>query len=214
MARGKFITLEGPEGSGKTTQSAALVKRLEAEGLDVVVTREPGGTPTGELIRDILQHDKAGEPICPPAEVFLFAASRAQHVYHVILPALEAGKWVICDRFIDSTTAYQGYGREIPVERLQSINEFAIGPAIPDCTLLFDIEVEAAMERLQQRLGETGGTPDRIEQESLDFHKRVRKGYLNLAAAEPNRFHIVDASRTPEEIEQSVWDHMTQLGVC
>lgn len=212
MTLGKFITLEGPEGSGKTTQAKILVEQLTAQGIEVVVTREPGGTPTGELIRRILQHDETGEAISAEAEVFLFAASRAQHVHHVIRPALAAGKWVICDRFIDSTTAYQGYGRDIPVSRLQEINAFAIGDTRPDCTLLFDIDVQRAMQRLASRLEETGGSADRIEQESLAFHERVRAGYLELAAAEPNRFCVVDADREPEAIASSVWEHICSIG--
>ncbi|MFT5121822.1 MAG: dTMP kinase [Kiritimatiellia bacterium] len=211
VERGKFITLEGPEGSGKSTQGDILVKRLRDEGLDVVFTREPGGTPTGEMIRDILQHDKAGEPVSPEAEVLLFAASRAQHVEHVIEPALANGSWVICDRFIDSTTAYQGYGRDIPIKQLKQINHFAIGPTVPNLTLLFDIDVDVAFSRIQKHFEVHGGEADRIEQESRAFHERVRNGYLELSAEEPRRFRLVHAERSPDEIAAEIWNLITEL---
>jgi dTMP kinase len=205
-ARGKFITLEGMEGSGKSTQGDALVRHLREEGVEVVFTREPGGTPTGELIREILQHDKAGEPVSAEAEVLLFAASRAQHVQHVIEPALAGGTWVICDRFIDSTTAYQGYGRNISVEQLQQINHFAIGRTRPNLTLLFDIDVDAALGRLEKHFEAHGGEADRIEQESRVFHERVRNGYLQLSAEDPQRFRLVQADRPPGEIAAEIWE--------
>ena len=140
--RGKFITFEGPEGGGKTTQAKRLLARLIGEGHEVIYTREPGGTPTGEAIREILQYDKAGEPLCDETEVFLFAASRAQLVRNVIIPALERGTHVICDRFADSTTVYQGYGRGFDIEQMVAINNFAINGATPDLTLLMDVDVE------------------------------------------------------------------------
>lgn len=203
--RGKFITFEGPEGSGKTTQASRLVKRLQGQGVEVLYAREPGGTPTGEAIRGILQYDKAGEPICPETEVLLFAASRAQLVRHVILPALDAGKHVVCDRFADSTTAYQGYGRGFDIEQMLAINEFAIGGAIPDATFLLDVEIETGFKRLEQRHRDTSSTWDRIEREERAFHERVRNGYLALAKRWPKRFVIIDARGGPDEVEKKVW---------
>lgn len=204
-ARGRFITFEGPEGGGKTTQARRLMQRLESEGLPVRYTREPGGTSTGEAIRDILQHDKAGEPLCPETEVLLFEASRAQLVRHVILPALARGEWVVCDRFADSTTVYQGYGRGFDVERMIEINRFAIGEAEPDLTLLLDVDVARGFERIHRR-PETGGSLDRIEREERAFHERVREGYLALAARFPDRFRIVDAARDEDAVADAVWE--------
>ena len=196
MTSGRFITFEGPEGGGKTTQARRLVTHLEAAGHTVLYTREPGGTPTGEAIRDILQHDRAGEPICAEAEVLLFAASRAQLVRRVIRPALEQGIWVVADRFMDSTTVYQGFGRGFPVERMIEINAFAVGETVPDLTLLLDVEVEHGFRRLRARQESGGGGPDRMEREARAFHERVRAGYLELARRWPERFRIIDASRS------------------
>ena len=201
MMRGKFITFEGPEGGGKTTQARRLVARLQAAGTNVVYTREPGGTPTGEAIREILQHNKAGEAPCPETEVLLFAASRAQLVRHVIIPALERGDWVVCDRFADSTTAYQGYGRGFSVEQMIAINAFAIDGAQPDLTILLDLPVRDGFARLEQR----GGKKDRIESEALDFHERVRAGYLELARRWPERFRIVDPRGALESVAEAIW---------
>jgi len=203
--RGKFITFEGPEGGGKTTQAKRLVERLQAAGRKVLYTREPGGTPTGEAIREILQHNKAGEAPCPETEVLLFAASRAQLVRHVIIPALERGDWVVCDRFADSTTAYQGYGRGFSVEQMIAINEFAIGGAQPDLTILLDLPVRDGFARLEQR----GGKKDRIESEALDFHERVRAGYLELAQRWPARFRIVDPRGALESVAEEIWKLVT-----
>lgn len=204
MAKGRFITLEGPEGAGKSTQAKALIARLEARGLEVMYSREPGGTPLGEAIRGILQYNAAGEAPCPESEVLLFEASRAQLVRHVILPALERGTWVVCDRFADSTTAYQGFGRGFPVDMMEMVNAFAIGPAVPDLTLLFDVDVAAGLERCAQRKG-IPTKHDRIESEALDFHQRVRQGYLALAEKYPQRFRLVDASQPVEAVSECVW---------
>lgn len=205
VRRGRFITFEGPEGSGKTTQARRLIARLEERAIEVLYTREPGGTPTGEAIRDILQHDKAGEPICAETELLLFSASRAQLVRHVILPALEKGAWVICDRFADSTTAYQGYGRGFTLTDVKAINAFAIGPATPDRTLLLDLEVDTGFDRLAERHRERQEKPDRIEREERAFHRKVREGYLALANECPERFLLLDASRSPDEVAEDVW---------
>lgn len=206
MRAGRFITFEGPEGGGKTTQAKRLLARLREAGRDVLYTREPGGTPTGEAIRGILQHDKAGEPLCDETEVFLFAASRAQLVRSVILPALERGTIVVCDRFADSTTAYQGYGRGFPVEQMLAINAFAIGDAVPDVTLLLDVPVNLGFQRIAERQRQLFEGADRIEREARAFHERVRNGYLELAQKWPNRFRCVEAARTPDEVEQSIWE--------
>ena len=209
--RGKFITFEGPEGSGKTTQARRLLERLKEQGFDALYAREPGGTPTGEAIREILQYDKAGEPICPETEVLLFAASRAQLVRHVILPALESGRFVVCDRFADSTTAYQGYGRGFSVDQMLTINDFAIAGAQPDLTLLLDLDVGVGFERLEQRHKATSSTWDRIEREERLFHEKVRNGYLALARRWPERFRIVDAARDMNVVGEDIWAHVRSL---
>ena len=203
--RGKFITFEGPEGGGKTTQATHLIQRLEAAGIKVVRTREPGGTPTGEAIRDILQHDKTGEPIFPETEALLFASSRAQLVRGLILPALERGDWVVCDRFADSTTAYQGYGRGFAVDDMLAINHFAINGAEPELTVLLDLDVDTGLTRLASRQAATGTAPDRIEREERAFHQRVRDGYLELAKRYADRFGVIDASQDEQQIEQEIW---------
>ena len=205
MKRGKFITFEGPEGGGKTTQAKRLIQRLRDAGFEVVYTREPGGTELGEAIRGILQHDAIKEALTDESEVFLFLASRAQLVRNVILPALAEGKIVISDRFADSTTAYQGYGRGFPVETMIAMNAFAIGEAIPDVTLLLDVEISAGFERLAVRQKELFEKADRIEREQREFHERVRNGYLELAKRFPDLYRRIDAGREPHLVEADVW---------
>lgn len=205
-SRGKFITLEGPEGGGKTTQAKKLLAHLKESGRSVVYTREPGGTPTGEVIRDILQHDKAKEPVDPTAEVLLFAASRAQHVGRVIRPALERGDWVVCDRFADSTLAYQGYGRGFDIEQIIAINDFAIDGARPDLTILLDVDLGVGFDRLKKRKAEKSNPLDRIESEALSFHEKVRAGYLQMAQRWPERFRVVNAMRDPDVIADEIWE--------
>ncbi len=204
--RGRFISFEGPEGGGKTTQAQRLIARLQADGLEVLYTREPGGTPTGEVIRDLLQHNASGEPISPGAEVLLFAASRAQLVAHVIAPALARGAWVVCDRFADSTTAYQGYGRGFDIEQMIAINAFAIADASPDLTLLLDVDLDEGFRRITDRHREKDTPLDRIEQEAREFHDRVRGGYLELAKRWPERFRKINGMRNPDDIEQEIWE--------
>ena len=194
---GLFITFEGPEGCGKSTQIARLVKHLEAAGHDVLTTREPGGTPTGEAIRDILQHDVAGEDICAETETLLFESSRAQLVRHVIRPALEKGTIVISDRFADSTTAYQGYGRGFDVETLLTLHDFALGGTEPDLTLLVDVNIEEGFRRVHGRNQEKQTVLDRMERESLAFHQRVYDGYHAMAKRWPDRFRVIDGCREP-----------------
>jgi len=205
MKTGKFITLEGPEGSGKSTQAKMMIRRLAELGIEAMYTREPGGTALGEEIRNILQHNSAGEAPCERAELLLFEASRNQLVEKVIRPALEKGTWVICDRFMDSTTAYQGYGRGLPVDEVKSIHHFTINDVQPDLTLLLDLEVETGFERIAQRFLELGESADRFEQEERSFHERVRQGYLKLAEEEPNRFKTVDASQEPDAVSVDIW---------
>ncbi len=205
MARGRLITFEGPEGAGKSTQAALLISKLEARGIEVVYTREPGGTKLGEAIRGILQYNAAGEDPCPESEVLLFEASRAQLVRHVIQPALARGAWVLCDRFADSTTAYQGFGRGFSVELMETINRFAIGSAVPDMTILLDVNVSLGMQRCAKRQVGKKVQYDRIESEALEFHEKVRQGYLELARRFPERFRKVDAMRLAEPIAEDVW---------
>ena len=211
MDRGLFITFEGPEGSGKSTQARRLVAQLRGQGREVVTTREPGGTPTGEAIRNILQHDAAGEPVVPETEVLLFAASRAQLVRRVILPTLEAGDMVVSDRFADSTTVYQGYGRGFDVERMLDINAFAISEAVPDLTFLLDLDVALGFERLEARNKRDGVARDRIENEAIEFHQRVRDGYLALAARWPERFTIIDSSQDEDDVAALIWTRAEAL---
>jgi dTMP kinase len=203
---GLFITLEGPEGSGKSTHAVRLADRLKATGREVVSVREPGGTATGEEIRKVLQHDSANEPLFPETETLLFAACRAQLVRQVILPALTRGCCVVCDRFADSTTAYQGYGRGFGVERMLSINAFAIDGAQPDLTLLLDLPVRDGFDRIQKRNKLAGRGLDRMEREGAEFHEKVRDGYLQLARRWPDRFRVIQSGRPLEDVAEEIWD--------
>lgn len=200
--RGYLITFEGSEGSGKTTQIGRIANRFEAAGYDVVLTREPGGTALGEEIRHILKHDIAGKNMTPEAELLLFAASRAQLVRELIIPALDAGKIVLCDRFMDSTTVYQGVGRKLQSGPVHMINTFAVGDINPDVTVVLDIPAEVGFERLRHRISDL---PDRMEQENIEFYRKVREGYLMLAKALPERFIIADGTQTPDQIEEKLW---------
>lgn len=196
---GTFITLEGPDGSGKTTQAQLLVEWLRDQGHDVLLTREPGGTGIGDQIRDVL-HDSDNAGMDPRTEFLLYSASRAQHVSELILPSLAAGKLVISDRYADSSLAYQGYGRGLDLEMLQAITAFATQGLKPDITLYFDI---APGEGLQRRL--LGGEEwNRMDAEALAFHRRVRTGYLELADAEPHRWEVLDANRPIEDVQADV----------
>lgn len=199
MARGRFITLEGPEGAGKSTHLALLAERLRAVGLRVRTTREPGGTRLGEAVRAILQHDAAGEPPLPRAELLLFLACRAQLMDEVIRPALRQGEWVLSDRFCDSTFAYQGYGRGMGLGALRALNAFATEDSEPDLTLLLDIPEAESRARVSGR-----GAADRFERERADFHRRVAEGFRNLARDTP-RIRRIDSSGTPEATAEAVW---------
>lgn len=203
--------MEGPEGSGKSTQAKTLIQRLAERGVEAVYTREPGGTMLGEAIRNILQHNQAGESPCERAELLLFEASRNQLVEKVIRPNLEKGIWVICDRFMDSTTAYQGYGRGLPVEEIQSINRFTVNGLSPDLTLLLDLDVAAGFERIAQRYLARGESADRFEQEERSFHERVRAGYLKLAGQAPERFRIINAAQQSDAVASDIWNAVGKL---
>lgn len=202
---GLFITFEGGEGCGKSTQIAALKAQLEAVGKTVVQSREPGGTPLGEAIRNLLQHDDAGHGMSSEAELLLFAASRAQHVRELITPALAAGQIVLCDRFLDSTTVYQGVARAIDARQVEAINQFAIGATKPDLTILIDLPPEIGLARVHAR---SDGQLDRMEQEAIEFFHAVRQGYLALAAAEPQRFLVLDGSQSIEELQSKIWSEI------
>lgn len=199
MERGFFITFEGPEGAGKSTFAALLATFLRNCGYGVSTVREPGGTQVGEEIRGLL---KRGDlPLVPSAELLLFEASRAQLVHERILPALERGDLLICDRFMDSTVAYQGVARHLPLDFIHQLNRFAIGPCVPDLTLFLDIDPVLGFQRIRQL--RPGGDQDRIEQESLLFHQRVRSAYQNLARQE-TRIVTIDASQAMESVESDV----------
>jgi dTMP kinase len=202
--KGRFISFEGGEGCGKTTHIALLAERLRAKGIEVVLTREPGGTPLCEAIRGLLQLDTAGESPVPEAEALLFCASRAQLVRNVIRPALERGAWVLCDRFADSTLAYQGYGRGFPLDALRALLSFATGGLIPDTTFLLEASLETRNGRLDARYG-TGVGADRFEREEDDFHRRVREGFEALADAEPDRIVRIETERPVEETADEIW---------
>ncbi|HEY8903654.1 MAG TPA: dTMP kinase [Chthoniobacterales bacterium] len=201
---GIFITFEGSEGCGKTTQIEFLARALREAGRPVLVTREPGGTAAGEQIRHVLQHAPEGEKLTAEAELLLFAASRAQLVREIIAPALAAGTDVISDRFLDSTTVYQGAARRLAAEDVRIINEFAVGGCLPNLTFLLDLEAAEARSRVFDRLG-GHGAPDRIEREPLEFYERVRAGYLELASANPARFRVLKAAQSREEIAQTIF---------
>lgn len=208
--RGLFITLEGPDGAGTTTQAALLTKALRERGIPVTDTREPGGTHIGERVRTILLSVDHAEML-PATEVLLFAASRAQHVGERIRPALEAGHVVICDRFSESTLAYQGYGRGVDLEALQRITRFATGGLRPDLIVLLDLDADQAMER--RRLDEqTGGIQrNRLDRLDASFYDRVRRGYLDMAGQEPDRWLVLDAKRPIAMLHQAIYERVEKL---
>jgi len=199
---GLFITFEGGEGCGKSTQSRLLLKRLEQRNIPAVLTHEPGGTALGNELRELLKR-KRGSSFSPQAELFLFAASRAQLVAEVIRPALVDGKVVICDRFTYSTLVYQGYGRELGLEAIKTVNDMATGNLRPDLIILLDISPEQGLARKRS-------LKDRFELEDLSFHRRVRGGYLDMAKAEPDRWLLIDASLPKERIAEIIWDRVSR----
>jgi dTMP kinase len=197
VSRGLFLTFEGPEGAGKSTQVRLLVDHLEAQGQQVTVTREPGGTPTAEAIREVLIGGRA-QSMSDTCELLLMLAGRADHVAGRIRPTLEDGGVVICDRFVDSTVAYQGGARGIDRERIDELNRFVCQDAWPDLTILLDLPPEVGLRRASIY------GADRIEQEGLEFHRRVRQAYLDLADADPERFVVVDADREKDAVQADI----------
>lgn len=197
---GRFITVEGTEGVGKSTNIAFVRKLLEQHGIDYELTREPGGTPLAESIRELLLAPR-DERVDPDCELLLVFAARAQHLRTHILPALEAGRWVLCDRFTDATFAYQGGGRRLNLEHIRALETLVQGGLRPDLTLLLDVPVEIGLARARER-----GALDRFEQEQVEFFERVRAAYLARANAEPERFRIIDASVPLEAVQQQLAD--------
>ncbi|HYJ04271.1 MAG TPA: dTMP kinase [Chthoniobacterales bacterium] len=205
MSRGAFITFEGSEGCGKSTQVLRLAARLEQAGVRVLITREPGGTAIGEKIRDLLQFAPESFAMTPETELLLFEASRSQLVRETIRPALEQGTAVISDRFFDSTTVYQGVARKLDPEMVATLNNFAVGPDRPDLTIVLDVDLATARTRMLRRV-RPAGVVDRMEQEPIEFYERVCEAYRALARSEPDRFLLMDGSKSPEQIENQVWD--------
>lgn len=208
MPSGKFLTFEGGEGAGKSTQIRRLAEALENIGIPVTSTREPGGSPGAETIRGLLL-DPAAE-WDPPTEALLHFAARADHYTTRIAPALRAGDWVLCDRFADSTRAYQGYGLGLPMEAIETLNEVALGTFAPDLTIILDVPVETGMKRMNAR----DGDPDRYEQMDVAFHKRLRQGFLDIARKEPGRCEVVDADTDIDTVTARIFDCVARrLGV-
>lgn len=205
---GRFITFEGGEGCGKSTHIRLLAERLDAAGIEVVLTREPGGTPLCEAVRGMLQYDSAGESPCPEAEALLFCASRAQLVKTVIRPALARGAWILSDRFADSTVAYQGYGRGFDIATLKAILAFATGGLVPDLTFLLDASPEVEAARLSQRYA-AGEAADRFEREKDAFHTRVRQGFAEIAAQEPGRVRKITTDGPCDETAAKIWHEIS-----
>ena len=196
--RGKFITLEGSEGCGKTTNMAYIEKLLDDAKVELVVTREPGGTPLGETIREILL-DRKQTSMSEDTELMLMFAARAQHMHEKIKPAIDAGKWVLCDRFVDATYAYQGNGRGINLQRIATLDNWVLDSFKPDLTLYLDISVEQGLKRAEAR-----AELDRFETEQIDFFERVRSGYLERVKNDPERFRVIDAGESLEQVQRSI----------
>jgi dTMP kinase len=201
--RGKFITFEGGEGTGKSTQAGLLANKLESLGLGVLLTREPGGSPGAEIIRHVLLSG-AAKPLGADAEAMLFAAAREDHVRCTIEPALAAGKWVVCDRFADSTRVYQGALGQVDRRLIKGLERVSIGDLLPDLTLILDVPVDVALERLALRRGDA--VPDRFEAENVEFHEKLRDAFRALAADEPERCVIIDASVPRVQVAKDIWD--------
>jgi len=207
MARGVFISFEGGEGCGKSTQIRRLAERLESLGNSILLTREPGGTEIGEQLRELLQFSKAGEAMTPETELLLFAASRAQLVREKIAPALAEGRIVLADRFLDSTTVYQGVARRLDPARVAEINQFAVGGCEPDLTFVLDLDPGIARERLRER-GAAAGARDRMENQPAAFYEAVREGYLRLARETPGRVRLIDAAQPEAAIFLEIWKQL------
>ncbi|MFN3347920.1 dTMP kinase [Pseudorhodoplanes sp.] len=200
--RGKFITFEGGEGTGKSTQAQALAERLTSLGLSVTVTREPGGSPGAEVIRHVLLSG-AAKPLGPEAEAMLFAAAREDHIAHTIRPALDRGRWVICDRFADSTRVYQGVLGHVDPRLIKRLEKITVGDTRPHLTVILDAPAETGLARAHARRGHADA--DRFESEDLAFHERLREAYRQLAAGEPERCVLIDAAGTPEQVSERIW---------
>lgn len=198
-----FITFEGPDGSGKTTQIELLAEHLRALGHEVLISREPGGTPIGDQIRAML-HDLKNVEMTRETEFLLYSASRAQLVRQVLWPHLARGGTVLCDRFADSSMAYQGYGRELDLDAIHSITQFATGGLTPHLTIYLDLPVEIGIERKQAAHVAQSGEWNRLDQQTLDFHRRVRQGYLKMAQAEPDRWLVVDAAHSIAQTQATI----------
>ena len=201
--KGRFITLEGGEGVGKSTQAQLLAKRLELMGVAVVLTREPGGSPGAEVLRKVILSGAAA-PFGPAAEAILFSAARIDHIDRTIAPALESGAWVICDRFADSTRAYQGAAGKLDPALIASLERVAVGDVRPDLTLVLDLAADKGLARAAARRGKDAGA-DRFEREGAAFHETLRQAFLAIARAEPERCFVVDADRPPQEVAQAIW---------
>jgi dTMP kinase len=202
MSRLPFITFEGSEGSGKSTQAERLATVLQRCGVPCTLTREPGGTPIGESLRELLQFAPHNASMAPETELLLFEASRSQLVREVIKPALERGRCVIADRFFDSTTVYQGAARKLDREMIERLNGFAVSDCVPDITFVLDVDAATAESRMRHEPRKA----DRMEQQPTEFYERVREGYRQLAAREPGRIVLIDGSRDAEEIENNIWE--------
>jgi len=201
-ARGILISFEGSEGSGKSTQIAHLAEHLQAVGREVISTREPGGTEIGEQVRNIIVHNSKGDEMCAETELLLFAAARAQLVRELIAPNLVKGVIVLCDRYIDSSTVYQGVARNLSLDPVQQINKFAVGNVLPDLTIVLDVPTDVSLARIHQRASDL---PNRMERENIDFYKKVRDGYLLLARSLPKRFFVVDGTQSEEKVRKLIW---------
>lgn len=201
-----FITLEGIEGSGKTTQVEHIRRFLQSNDIDIFVTREPGGTDLGRKIRSILL-DPGSSEMTPTAEMLLYTADRAQHIRQVILPALQAGRIVLCDRYFDATLVYQGYARGLDIKSIRTLHELMCDNVAPEITLLFDLPPETGLSRAWKQIhnGERHGNETRFETEAVDFHRKVRRGYLELARQEPDRFIIIDAGQDEMAVRSQVF---------
>ena len=209
--RGILISFEGSEGSGKSTQIAYLAEHLQKIGWKVVSTREPGGTEIGEQVRNIIVHNSKGDEMCAETELLLFAASRAQLVREIIAPNLIKGVVVLCDRYIDSSTVYQGVARNLSLDPVQQINQFAVGNVLPDLTIVLDVPTRVSLARIHQRASDL---PDRMERENINFYKKVRDGYLVLARSLPKRFFVVDGTLPEKEIRKLIWAEVkSRIGV-
>ena len=199
---GRLISFEGSEGSGKSTQIARLAAHLQHGGREVLATREPGGTEIGEQIRNIIVHNSKGDEMCPETELLLFTAARAQLVREVIAPALQRGAVVLSDRFLDSTTVYQGIARNLASGPVDEINRFAVGAVMPHLTIVIDVPTEVSLARIRQRASDL---PDRMERENISFYTKVREGYLLLARQWPERVIVLDGTQTPETLDRKIW---------